>query len=328
MIVCPNMCKGRDGKEIKILQKDLQTHLDNECQCRQFPCPHCKEEGEYQYITGSHKETCQYIKVNCSNEGCRESVRRMDLNKHKLTCQYEKINCKFEPLGCKTVLCRQEMEKHESNSEIHLTMALDTAIILYKKIDSQEEKIESQEEKLKFQEKKIQSLEQATIPSDGKITFRMPSFNQHKTAESDFYSPPFYTHKGGYKMCIRVYANGSGKGEGSHISVFANLMKGDYDDNLEWPIQGKVTVTLLNQLQDRDHEKWIMKYPKGKDDKSVQRVVKGDMAEEAYGFLTFIPHEDLEFNAVMNCQYLKDDNLYFCVSADTPSPDPKPWIHC
>ena len=44
MIVCPNMCKGRGGKEIKILQKDLQTHLDNECQCRQFPSPYCKEE--------------------------------------------------------------------------------------------------------------------------------------------------------------------------------------------------------------------------------------------------------------------------------------------
>ena len=320
MIVCPNMCKGRDGKEIKVLLKDLQTHLDNKCQCRQFPCPHCKEEGEYQYITGSHKETCQYIKVNCSNEGCKKSVRRMDLNKHKLTCPHEKMKCKFELLGCKTVLRRQEKEKHESNREIHLTMALETIIIQCKKIDSQEEKIKSQE-------KKIESLEQATIPSDGKFTFRMLSFNQHKTAESDFYSSPFYTHKGGYKMCIRVYSNGHGEGTGSHISTYMNLMKGDYDDNLEWPIQGKMTFELLNQLQDSTHRIKILDYPKG-NRKSMQRVVERDMAELAYGFSTFIPHEDLEFNAAKNCQYLKDDCLYFRVSADTPSPDPKPWLHC
>ena len=302
MIVCPNMCKGRDGKEIKILQKDLQTHLDNECQCRQFPCPHCKEKGEYRYITDSHKKTCQYIKVKCSNKGCRESVRRMDLNKHKLTCPHEKINCKFEPLGCKTVLRRQEMEEHESNSDSHLAMAMDQVIKL---------------------NEKVKSLEQVIIPSDGKITFRMPSFNQHKTAESEFYSPPFYTHKGGYKMCINVCANGDGEGKGSHISVFANLMKGDYDDNLEWPIQGKVTVTLLNQLQDSNHHTLIVNCPKGEYEKYMQRVVMGDRAELGYGHPTFIPHDDIKFK-----NYLKDDCLYFCVSADTPSPDPKPWLHC
>ena len=302
MIVCPNMCKGRDGKEIKILQKDLQTHLDNECQCRQFPCPHCKEEGEYQYITGSHKETCQYIKVNCSNEGCRESVRRMDLNKHKLTCPHEKINCKFELLGCKTVLCRQEMEEHEINSQTHLTMAMDEVIKLNKK------------------------LEQATIPRDGKITFLFPSFNQHKTSNKTFYSSPFYTHKGGYKMCIRVDANGNGEGKGSHISVFANLMKGDYDDNLKWPIRGKVIIMLLNQLEDDYHHTCNINYPKRKDDESTRRVVNGTREKNGFGRKKFIAHEELVNES--NCQYLKDDCLYFRVSADTPSPNPKPWLHC
>ena len=336
MIVCPNMCKGRDGKEIKILQKDLQTHLDKECQRRQFPCPHCKEKGEYQYITGSHKETCQYIKVNCSNKGCKKSVKRMDLNKHKLTCPHEKINCKFEPLGCKMVLCRhemkkqQEMEKHEGNSEIHLTMALETAIIHDKKIKSQEEKIKAQNKEIVSQSEKIEALELKIeqVPSDKKIKFRMPSFNQHNAAESQFYSPPFYTHKGGYKMCIEVDANGYDEGKGSHISVYTNLMKGDYDDNLEWPIQGKMTFELLNQLQDSNHHIKFLDYPKGDNRKSMQRVpVEGDRAEFAYGLPTFIPHEDLEFNAAKNCQYLKDNCLYFRVSADIPSPNSKPWLH-
>jgi len=59
--------------------------------------------------------------------------------------------------------------------------------------------------------------------------------------ESDnWYSPPFYTHPQGYKMCLSVVANGSGDGKGTHVSVFAYLMRGDFDDHLKWPFQGRV----------------------------------------------------------------------------------------
>ena len=45
------------------------------------------------------------------------------------------------------MLLRQEMEKHECNSEVHLAVTVDAAIILHKKIKSQEEKIEAQDER-------------------------------------------------------------------------------------------------------------------------------------------------------------------------------------
>ena len=308
-IVCPNMCKGRDGKEIKILQKDVQKHLEKECQRRLFKCPHCKEKGEHHYITGSHKETCQHIRIDCTNEGCRESVRRMDLNKHKLTCPHEKINCKFEPLGCKTVLRRQEMEKHEGIVDVHLTMAMDGAV-------KQNERIKSLESQ----------LIRVTSKNDGKFTFRMPSFNQHKTSASLFFSPSFYTSQGGYKMCIRVVANGDGQGKETHISVYAVVMKGDYDDNVDWPIRGIVTVELLNHLQDRNHHAIRFTYPDGKGDVSTQRVMQGDRAKRGYGKTRFIAYTDLGFNREKNCQFLKDDCLYFRVNVETPNP--KPWLSC
>jgi TNF receptor-associated factor 4 len=50
-------------------------------------------------------------------------------------------------------------------------------------------------------------------------------------------------------MCLGVYANGNGQGEGTHVSVGAHLMKGENDDHLTWPLW-KVTVKLLNQLED------------------------------------------------------------------------------
>ena len=54
-------------------------------------------------------------------------------------------------------------------------------------------------------------------------------------------------------MCIRVFVNGYNEGMGTHISVYAVLVKSDYDDKLSWPFVGEVTVTLLNQLEDTNH---------------------------------------------------------------------------
>ena len=64
---------------------------------------------------------------------------------------------------------------------------------------------------------------------------------------------PFYSHAGGYKICLRVAPQGLGNGEGTHVSVHTYLMKGEYDDMLTWPFRGAVTVQLLNQIGSECH---------------------------------------------------------------------------
>ncbi len=54
-------------------------------------------------------------------------------------------------------------------------------------------------------------------------------------------------------MKIGVCTNGKGEGEGSHVSVYALVIEGKYDDELNWPFVGKVYIDILNQLQDRNH---------------------------------------------------------------------------
>ncbi|XP_013928039.1 PREDICTED: TNF receptor-associated factor 1 [Thamnophis sirtalis] len=56
-----------------------------------------------------------------------------------------------------------------------------------------------------------------------------------------FQSPAFYTSRYGYKLCMRIYLNGEGRGRGTHISLFIVLLKGDYDSLLPWPFTHKVT---------------------------------------------------------------------------------------
>ena len=74
-----------------------------------------------------------------------------------------------------------------------------------------------------------------------------------KSAKFTFiYSLPFYTHRYGYRMCLRLYPFGDGAGTGTHLSLFIVVMKGDFDEILEWPFKHKMTFQLLNQNGGKD----------------------------------------------------------------------------
>ena len=199
--------------------------------------------------------------------------------------------CKYTGIGCKETLPRKDLEQHEDDDSFHLHLAIETVI----------------EQQVK----------------EKPCVFKMPEFKQHKSSQQEWYSPPFYTHPGGYKMCIMVYTNGFGKGEGTHVSVFASLMKGRNDDNLPWPFREEVTITLLNQLADINHHTLTVSFPQ--DNEASRRVVRGGRTPKGYGFPQFIPHPQLD--AQWNHQYLKDDSLYFRIEVTPPKPE-KPWLTC
>ena len=54
-------------------------------------------------------------------------------------------------------------------------------------------------------------------------------------------------------MHLRVKAKGQGRGEGTHVSLFVHLMRGEYDNRLKWPFRGHITVKLLNQRSEKQH---------------------------------------------------------------------------
>jgi len=48
-------------------------------------------------------------------------------------------------------------------------------------------------------------------------------------------------------MCVRVNLDGVENAQGTHLSLFVHLMKGDYDELLPWPFSGSITLTVINQ---------------------------------------------------------------------------------
>ena len=311
---CTNQCKnGTDP--VKVLRKDLDNHLNNKCPRRQFPCQHCNKFGEYKERTTTHLQTCPKVKVQCPNEQCQVSIPRCKVTTHRSTCQYERVPCKYAEVGCKEKPLRKDLKTHEEDDQLHLRITTETVLDQNKKITILEAKLSSLETKTT-----LESVQKRTITSP--CTFRLTNYQKHKKDGDEFYSSPFYTSPTGYKMCIRVDANGSGGGQGTHVSVYACLMKGDNDDSLTWPFTGSVTFELLNQLEDKNHHTYTTgPFPADKEHISA-RVVKGERGR-GWG-IDLIPHTKLDYNPAKNCQYLKDDSLVFRVSVDVP----KSWLMC
>ena len=81
-------------------------------------------------------------------------------------------------------------------------------------------------------------------------------FEIRKEESECWFSPAFYIHVGGYKMCLSIFANGWGTGKGTHVSVGVYMMKGEFDSHLKWPFKGEITVELVNQKEGgKNHER-------------------------------------------------------------------------
>ena len=116
----------------------------------------------------------------------------------------------------------------------------------------------------------------------------------------------------GYKLCIKVYANGYGVGKDTHISIFVSLMRGDYDNGLQWPFEGDIVVELLNWRDDCRHNRGgtiDLNKLNNPDGSITSRVTEGEYARSARGAKSFISHSSLLYNPDTNTEYLQDDCL-------------------
>ena len=292
LVPCPNKCEDDKGAgQLHLMRRDLDDHFKTKCPKRNYECQHCGEKGTYASITEDHDKVCDKKIVPCPNKGsgCPLSMERGKTKQHvRSVCDYTEVACAYESLGCAVRMLRKDAEKHKREArERHMDLALDT--------------VSSREEQHK------------TLSEGEAMVFKLPGYASKKEKNENFYSPPFYTSSGGYRMHIRVDANGRGR---THVSVFTELLEGGYDDQLHWPFLGTVTYELLNQLAD---------------DKHHSRVVTFDASDDMQvgsckGYPKFLPHSSLSHDPATNTQYLLDDTLYFRVSVKVANH--KPWLVC
>ena len=115
--------------------------------------------------------------------------------------------------------------------------------------------LQQQNEKLKNDlEQKCASLESITVHlTTPPVYFRIDNFEHLKSTDQIWSSDPFYSHPGGYKMMLKVHPNGFKSSRGYQMSVFIHLRRGEFDDQLQWPFNGEITIETFN-LQTK---KWL-----------------------------------------------------------------------
>ena len=355
LIQCPNKCTV-DDKPVSVKRGELQDHVTKMCAMRPHECVHCKERGTYIHITMVHDASCQMKVIHCPNAECTVTMERRKVAKHINECNFSVITCRFKSIGCSASMKRRDMLDHENNDNLHLHMALDTLLVLVKGKDffvkaSILAIAVLAALVLSFQAWGIAVVKDVTVTLLGWIviaiflamigTFSVLavkygpmvySLYRNRSAyvitpfllkecypfekNQVFLSPPFYSSPYGYRMVVRVDTNGSGSAQGTHLSVFVRMLEGNHDSILKWPFTGKVTITLLNQLEDKNHYKFSI---------IVQDVNNSRVGSSDVGMPKFFPLSNLRLNTAKKTQYLKDNTLYFrAMVSDVP--DNRPWL--
>ena len=205
---------------------------------------------------------------------------------------------------------RREMPSHEENGSLHFHLTLNMVTRLNNTVVKLSDTI------LQLQAKQEEMMT-TMVNKNLLVTFSVSEYRKKRETDAAFMSPSFYTSPNGYHMAVSVHANGYDCGVGTHLSVYASILKGKHDTALKWPFVGEVKISLLNQLADKNHH-----------DKSILITAEDSARAEvaAWGYSKFISLSSLGYDPVKKTQYLKDDALYFKVSVDTESH--KPWLEC
>ena len=184
------------------------------------------------------------------------------------------------------------------------------------RIEKKVEDLERQNSELKVDvselELQLQALRASTY--NGSFLWRIPEVARRRREAREeqiisLYSPPFYTGRNGYKMCIRVYLNGDGSGRNTHLSVFFVLMRGEFDPLLKWPFDCKVSLILVDQ----EHRKHIVQtFQPTPKSSSFQRPV-ADM-NVASGCPLFV---ELSVLDDASCKYISEDVIFLKCIVDT-----------
>ena len=114
-------------------------------------------------------------------------------------------------------------------------------------------------------------------------------------------------------MCLRVDANGSGTGAGTHVTVYVHLMRGEYDSRLVWPFKGDITIQLVNHNTDDDLEKIVPFNDAAVAFGVADRVTSGDRAANGMGYQEFVSHTDVE-SSTSTRRYFVNNSLTFRIT--------------
>ena len=182
------------------------------------------------------------------------------------------------------------------------------------------QQLQEKDKKLDVLLKKLVHLECVVADVHDKVcnvvlSHTMKDFKQIKDNKAQWFgrkqwfSPPYFTHINGYKMCFEVDFKGVFE---TSFHIYSYIMRGPYDNHLQWPFKGQVIVRLLNQCGDHHHYDYIFNY-KDTYNNDGKRVISVERGNYLTSQSTSLSLNQLDYDVYTNCQYLQDNCLNFKV---------------
>ena len=308
-----------------IQRQSIVKHETDQCPERPYSCDYCHDYASTcKDVTDNHWPMCPSRSVPCPNE-CGKYPTRNKLEKHlEDDCSLAVVSCTFSYAGCTIKLPRQDLSSHltdDLSSHMSLQARYHQHQLKELQLEVKELKLDNQKLKscLEQQSQQITAIlgrphvcRNVAQTPDSLVTSAAPHVASNDPAGRGslivfenfeqytvWWSPPFYTHPQGYKVCLKVYPN-------THVSVYINLMKGEFDNQLSWPLLGKFTIRLLKN-SNMEYCEHVVVFHDRISPRVSGRVVKGDKSIEGFGVHKFIAHQSLV------SQYIQNNSIRFSI---------------
>ena len=225
-----------------------------------------------------------------------EQVKRVE---QKLETQGEEFE---EKLGGQQIEFQKQLQQRDDQIQAN--------------VKEKDEQIKILQAKNKELQQQIERISQQMLPMVNKMSsyadkcvspHDISYYNYQKSKERySVDSASMYTHPGGYSFKLTLWPNGFYDGAGTHLSVSVHSLKGDHDAELKFPVKFTITVQLLNQHRDKDHDTRDIQCELTREEIGSRRFIGVDWK--------FLPHAALKWNRDKQTQYLKDDCLKFRIT--------------
>ena len=105
------------------------------------------------------------------------------------------------------------------------------------------------------------------------------------------YSDSFY-YLNGYRGRLKLYLNGRNAVQGTHMSVYFQIMRGPFDDTLRWPmVFGLIKFSLV--INEKCKHKMAINCKEDEEHLRTRFVKPSRDEGEAYGTVKYFAHKDL-----------------------------------
>uniref|UniRef100_T1DF65 TRAF-2 n=1 Tax=Dendrocoelum lacteum TaxID=27895 RepID=T1DF65_9PLAT len=238
--------------------KNVNELIDNVCSKWRDICPFKCSEDTLVNIK-DHLLTCERRPVECSlNEmGCRKVLPREEMREHfNLEANYHTVL-----LMDALFLLRKEhqdlsvsvsVQNERNSAEIkELKEKLSSLLTEIEDLKTKLKQFQSMYEKLENERNLAKCSLSETKERYGEYTWKVENIMEKvndakKGVNTQILSESFYSSNPGYRMCLKIYPNGDGSAFGNYLSVYFVLMKGKYDDQIQWPFNSIISIRLVN----------------------------------------------------------------------------------